>query len=395
MKRKGRFQNPWGKGGEYYNQSAVGGSQQNIEPPTSLVSGDNFHTRQTSTETPSSTTDSINAGRLLQYEEDETEAYNPWAEDGEYYPDNVLDSKDPNDPKSVLYTTAVVRQNNEKGLSGCVFYALDGTWLGKIGNNTQVYVVSEKIITAKQGTENIIKNLPQISSALTKNEWREQGIKNLNWYISNSVNLGISDEKLLEISATSFAESSSPYGIDDKNEIYAIAYVHKSFPNHTAYGKGTDEYSRFLRLNPEKRNVKFYQVCIGAVINAFLNGEDKSNGASHWDGIDILCGRASYDWKPLNHPKQRAEGKYKGISDPKNLASVYYDRVKEYLDKKISSPTLNEDLRNDFKAKRQHLKKLHVYSEKYINNDNNELKFLPLYEIRATYALTIFYKKLK
>jgi hypothetical protein len=127
MKRKRRFQNPWGKGGEYYNQSAVGGSQQNVEPSTSLVSetGEGFYPGQTPTETPSSTTDSINTGRLLQYEEDEAETCNPWAEDGEYYPDNVLDSKDPNDKKSVLYKGNPLDSKNHSDKKSVLYNGLE------------------------------------------------------------------------------------------------------------------------------------------------------------------------------------------------------------------------------------------------------------------------------
>jgi hypothetical protein len=213
MKRKGRFQNPWGKDGEYYNQSAVGGST-NVEPPTSLVSetGEGFYPGQTSTETPSGATDSINTGRLLQYEDEETEEYNPWAEDGEYYPDNVLDSKDPNDPKSVLYTTAVARQNQTNIEEGGFYYSKDGGFLGEIkGKKQAVRVVTQEYIDWKGDISKTIDNIAQIQKGINSgNVPSKKNLENLNTKYSEVV---YGDNKeLLDRATWVFGESG---GSDD------------------------------------------------------------------------------------------------------------------------------------------------------------------------------------
>ncbi len=63
---------------------------------------------------------------------------------------DILDSKDSNDPKSILYKNSVEdnvvdryeedtrNEQSKNEMSGGVFYTSDGTYIGQIGNSSEV-----------------------------------------------------------------------------------------------------------------------------------------------------------------------------------------------------------------------------------------------------------------
>lgn len=249
-----------------------------------------------------------------------------------------------------------------------VYYTKDGAYLGGLENSTKVYLSSqEDYDKAKEGKKWSAIN---VESNLLKEK-----------------NKPISNTKLISLSATCYGECSLEYNLDVKNELYAIAYVHFHHPENVAYGSDSAGAKAFKSKKAIERNNKTMQTAIGASINAFTNGNDFSNGADSWDGVDVLTGGSWNNWKQESHFRQRANGKYKGISDPQSMSPTFYASVKKALEDKIASPKVSANLKKDYQAKLNHLKKLIIYEE----NKN----FKPLFQVVATYAASIFYKTLK
>ena len=167
-------------------------------------------------------------------------------------------------------------------------------------------------------------------------------------------------------------------------------------PKNVAYGKDSAGAVSFRKKEDEKRNGTVMQTAIAAVINALINGEDYSNGADSWDGVDVLTGSSKKSWNQEDHFRQRIHGKRKGISDPKNLAPTFYNNVKKALENKISNPKTSEVLQKDYQNKLDNLKNLIIYQEEYeVVSKVEKLKYTPCFEILATHAASIFYKELK
>lgn len=299
--------------------------------------------------------------------------------------EEVLDSKDYYDESSVLFNSEVLNSdvfNNSTNrgdidnLEGGYYYKVDGEFLGREGKSQNVFLADDKIL------EDIIDE---------KGKKIGERIKFI-----NSKPLYIENAFLVQNAATTYAEGSQPYGYRDvselTNEALTISRIHFKYPHIKAYGATAPEAKRFKSLSEKKRNGGFTQIYVSSVIQSVL-GTDITNGSTHWDGVDVLCGRASYGWDASKHQKQKPEGKFKGISDPNGLASDFYNKWKMHLEYMLSLPNLNETVRNDFKIKYDHLKPLELYSPEY--DENEKLKFQPLYEIRATYALSLFYKKIR
>ena len=298
--------------------------------------------------------------------------------------EKVLDSKDYDDKSSVLYNSGVLNKNvlntydtagDIDNLDGGYYYKTDGEFLGKEGKSQNVFLADNRII----------------EDVYDKNNKK---IGERNKYI-NPKPLNIKDEFLVQNAATTYAEGSYPYGYKDMTELskeaLTIAGIHYKYSQIKAYGATSPEAKRFQALSEKKRNGGYTQICISSVIQSIL-GQDLTKGSTHWDGVDVLCGRSSYGWDATKHLKQKPEGKYKGISDPNGIADEFYNRWKNHLEYMISLPTINDKIKADFKLKYEHLKPLNIYSPEY--DDKNNLKYQPLYEIRVVYALTIFYKKL-
>ncbi|KQO32823.1 hypothetical protein ASF10_20435 [Flavobacterium sp. Leaf82] len=150
------------------------------------------------------------------------------------------------------------------------FYNKDGTFEGKInepdyeGSVDDVYVCDGK---STQKDRNGNELLTYNNTKLLK---------------ENDVN--VVHEKFIVSASTIYAESSIGYGIIDKNELFAIASVHKR--NKTAYGINDREAIKFRKKTNEERNKTSMIHAIAGEINALVGGTDFSNGAKQWDGAE-------------------------------------------------------------------------------------------------------------
>ncbi|MFH7017534.1 hypothetical protein [Flavobacterium sp. FlaQc-47] len=291
------------------------------------------------------------------------------------YAENGFVYGDPEDAPLPKFFDRIINVNGH-------FYNKDGTFEGKInepdyeGSVNDVYVCDGKSTqTDKNGNETLTYNNTKL---LKENE------------------VNITHEKFINLASIAYGECSLEYNIDVKLELFAIAYVNYKHPKNVAYGKDSAGAISFRKKENEKRNSTVMQTAIAAVINVLIGGKDYSNGADSWDGVDVLTGRSDAKWKQENHFRQRVHGKRKGITDPENLASTFYNSVKKGLENKISNPKTSEALQKDYQNKLDNLKNLIIYKEEYeVVNKQDKLKYTPCFEVLATHAASIFYKELK
>lgn len=165
-------------------------------------------------------------------------------------------------------------------------------------------------------------------------------------------NTGIRYNDLILVAGTAVGESSYGYGVENKQEIYAIAnaimnfyrYINKSngsiiksVNDMQAYAatKQNDTYKKFIKFSNEERNQTFFKEAIGAALNAMNEPSciDYSNGATHWDGIDAaLNGRK---WKEgLKFQDPSADifclGNNQKYTKEKYGDRKYYERIYDY-----------------------------------------------------------------
>jgi hypothetical protein len=278
-----------------------------------------------------------------------------------------VDSGQVNAPENITTTGAPVPENLEDNTE-YIYYTKDGFYLGGNENSTKMYLSIQE----------------EYDKAEKDKKWSLINKENNLLQENNKI---ITHLKLISLSATCYGECYLEYNVDVKRELYAIAYVHFHHPENVAYGANSDGAKSFKAKKAIDRNNKTMQLAVGASINAYINGFDFSYGADSWDGIDVLTGGSWNKWLPENHYRQRANGKNKGISDPKNISPIFYATAKKALEDKIASPKVSDKLKKDYKAKYAHLQPLIVYKE----NKN----YKPLFEVVATYAVSIFYKTLK
>ena len=148
------------------------------------------------------------------------------------------------------------------------FYAADGKFLGRIGENQQVYT-ADKI-------ENRTREITDVNGKRTIEKYQEA---------LNGKSLNVTHDKFQRRAATIYGESTafkSKMTTDLKNEMFAIASVHKK--NQTAYGASSEQAKLFLGSSAESRNNTKMQFANAAEINALNDGFDYSFGATNWDG---------------------------------------------------------------------------------------------------------------
>lgn len=278
-----------------------------------------------------------------------------------------LDSGQINVPESITTSGAPVPENLDDNTE-YIYYTKEGFYLGGLENSSKVYLSTQS----------------EYDKAKKDKKW---SLINKESNLLKENNKILTHLKLISLSATCYGECSLEYNVDVKRELYAIAYVHFHHPENVAYGANSAGAINFKSKKPLERNSKTMQLAVGASINAYTNGFDFSYGADSWDGIDVLTGGSWNKWLPENHYRQRANGKNKGISDPKNISPVFYATAKKALEDKIASPKVSDKLKKDYKAKYSHLQPLIVYKENKIHK--------PLFEVVATYAVSVFYKTLK
>jgi hypothetical protein len=156
------------------------------------------------------------------------------------------------------------------------FYTEDGTFYGK------------------HGTSKLISICSKVEKINGKNSYHVLYKTNIEY------------GNLILVAGTAIGESSYGYGVENKQEVYAIANAIMNFYYYINKSIGTikssivkmkafaainqnDVYKKFIEFTDEKRNYNFCKVAIGAALNALHEKSciDFSNGGTHWDGIDI------------------------------------------------------------------------------------------------------------
>lgn len=153
-------------------------------------------------------------------------------------------------------------------LEGGYYYDYNGYFLNREGQSNNVFIADKLIVV------DIIDSKDTKKKTGTKNEY------------VNAIPLYTNNQKLIDLAATAYSESSIGYKIESWEEVYAIAYIHYKYPKKVAYGKGKNLFKKFLNESPQKRNNNFMRHCITGAINAYLKGKDYSNGADAWDGVE-------------------------------------------------------------------------------------------------------------
>lgn len=146
-----------------------------------------------------------------------------------------------------------------------------------------------------------------------------------------SVNeLGVKHSELLKMAAVTYGEASQ---LNDTKEMFAIAStiqnnrngrsLSKTLSGNYSYAIGKGKYNQFMKGGYSKSGGM--KTSLAAAINAVTGGTDYSNGATFWDGIDVLSGGSS-------HYRQRkaAYDSRKGIYDPNGHRNTYYINAQEY-----------------------------------------------------------------
>ncbi|MBP7541388.1 MAG: RHS repeat-associated core domain-containing protein [Saprospiraceae bacterium] len=152
------------------------------------------------------------------------------------------------------------------------FYAADGIFLGRTGTNQEVRILNNNDVSNDVAIQGI-KNFN--SGQIDENVWYEK-------ISSDTKSLGIDHSGFIKKSSTVYGESSHVFGINSREEVFAIASVHER--NSLAYGASSEQAEIFRNTSNEGRNGTFMQTANSAVINSLTGGFDYSYGATQWDG---------------------------------------------------------------------------------------------------------------
>ncbi len=170
-----------------------------------------------------------------------------------------------------------------------VFYSTNGARLGQLGSNAQVRVVNENDIDNidEYGRKAQVMKTAKAQKYLEWNLSSKNGESNYdfnaNWLLKNSIGLSFMEADFKHQAATVYAESSIGFGVESKEEMYAIASVHQR--NKIAYGANAPLAKTFLDTSVDKQSGAM-QLSNAAMINALTGGFDYSNGADQWDGAE-------------------------------------------------------------------------------------------------------------
>jgi hypothetical protein len=203
-----------------------------------------------------------------------------------------------------------------KELSPYLFYKIDGTYLaGKTNIAATVYVTEEEF---------------DEKTKKTREEW--DTIK------ENSNVLFLNYGNLLEISAIANGEAWQAEPQDmQKRELFAIANSIVNFISKSTNGlsKGysyarddkTTGYTQIKDVEAKEKNNNWrLKTAMASGINALLeDGADYANGATHWDGIDVLKNDKHYRYGAHTYFSY-----IKGIYDPENLRQSFYNNAMQY-----------------------------------------------------------------
>jgi len=218
----------------------------------------------------------------------------------------------------------VVLSNNEiipKAADG-YYYTEDGTFYGK------------------HGTSKLISICSMVEKINGKNRYHILYKTNIEY------------DNLILVAGTAIGESSYGYGVENKQEVYAIANAIINYYYYENKSNGTIEssirkmkafaainpnavYKKFIGFTDEKRNYNFCKEAIAAALNALHEKSciDYSNGATHWDGIDIK--QKGRKWgEGLKFQESSADifsiGDNKKSVKQKYADGKYYERIYDY-----------------------------------------------------------------
>ncbi len=210
------------------------------------------------------------------------------------------------------------------------YYTKDGEHLGSDGiDDNKAYVTTKDAYNNvdAQRTEGTIDNT-EFAALLTEKE--------------DTKLLSVTNSELIDMAAIAYGESSG-----NREETFAFSnaiknnmdYAHQTESQATAgrfsYAKhdNTAPYSRLKNATHEARNrSSAMKTAMAGAINATSGGQDYSNGARGWDGVDVLQGSPNRNMPnhhnlPENHYRQRSGG----IVDPDNLATTFYNNARTYV----------------------------------------------------------------
>ena len=218
-----------------------------------------------------------------------------------------------------------VKPDIKKELSPYLFYKKDGTYLA--GNPN---IAAKVYITEEDFDEKTKK---------TREEW--DTIK------ENSKELFLCYGDLIEISSIANGEAGVTKSQEmQKRELFAIATSVVNFltMHHfrstkgigSGYSSAKDHKTAGYKIIKEveakgKNKVLRLKTAMAAGINSLLDdGVDYANGATHWDGTDVL---KPDKLLPKIHFRYRAHSRFsyiKGIYDPKNMRQSFYNNSMQY-----------------------------------------------------------------
>ncbi|MBC7384072.1 MAG: hypothetical protein H7296_13990 [Bacteroidia bacterium] len=155
------------------------------------------------------------------------------------------------------------------------YYAADGKFLGQRTNDAKGKPLPKEVMNDVRIASEVIQ---------TKDFKIFEGVKSLN----------IQHSEFVKFAAIAYGESSVGNGVQNKEEVFAIANTMSNYKkltgkNSKAYAAtdGNEKFKDFNKATDEKRNGTFMQTAIAGSINALNGGKDYSNGATHWAGNDI------------------------------------------------------------------------------------------------------------
>jgi RHS repeat-associated protein len=206
------------------------------------------------------------------------------------------------------------------------------------------------------------------------------------------MNLGISDKDFRKIAAVAYGETRTDESKKEKFGIVstisnanAISKRKKNLVttaeeiSYADNGKNP-RYNSFIATSRKAANKQQGKMdALAAVINALTGGIDYSNGATQWDGTDVLTGTENKDkdksFDASKHYRQRTatNDSRKGIADPNNLAINFYYNVDDFF---CGSRLMNSHVKN------------------LTTNQNDAQIINPLWQVTGVETTTIFYKEI-
>lgn len=224
------------------------------------------------------------------------------------------------------------------------FYNEDGTFEGKVDKKSNMGAVSDVYTCTgkqkgkdKEGKEidiyNGVKLLKLFSNNLLHSDLLSYaGIVNGEATNKNSIDVGIS---LKELKFERYCFANAIYNFMKSTNKTSISQLSSNF----SYAKKdkTPAYNLIVNSTEVERKSEWVKIAIFAVINAVREIKDYSNGATFWDGPDVMTGNYANDYDPMKHFRQKPlngdEYRVQGIYDSKNLSNMFYNNAKLYYSK--------------------------------------------------------------